>query len=83
MQLTVHRHRPRKGNPMLYFVRMESQEATDPRDPKELMFSQDAGRLQADILEAVVASPELLTFGKLEKILKSRLHEILTDPFFK
>ncbi|MDP3283574.1 MAG: 50S ribosomal protein L11 methyltransferase, partial [Desulfobacterales bacterium] len=37
------------------------------------MFSQDEGRLQADILEAVAASPELLTFGKLEKVLKSRL----------
>jgi ribosomal protein L11 methyltransferase len=42
-------------------------------NPKELIFSQDAGRLQADILEAVAASPELLTFGKLEKVLKSRL----------
>jgi len=47
-------------------------------NPKELIFSQDAGRLQADILEAVAASPELLTFGKLEKVLKSRL-EIKRD----
>ena len=42
------------------------------------MFSQNAGRLQADILETVAASPELLTFGKLEKVLKSRL-EIKRD----
>ena len=47
-------------------------------NPKELIFSQDAGRLQEDILEAVGASPELLTFGKLEKVLKSRL-EIKRD----
>jgi len=43
-----------------------------------MMFSQDAGRLQEDILEAVAASPELLTFGKLEKVLTSRL-EIKRD----
>lgn len=47
-------------------------------NPKELIFSQDAGRLQEDILEAVATSPELLTFGKLEKVLKSRL-EIKRD----
>lgn len=47
-------------------------------NPKELIFSQDAGRLQKDILEAVAASPELLTFGKLEKVFKSRL-EIKRD----
>ena len=35
--------------------------------------NEDAGRLQEDILETVGASPELLTFGKLEKVLKSRL----------
>jgi len=38
-----------------------------------MMFSQDAGRLREDILEAVAASPELLTFGKLDKVLKSRI----------
>lgn len=37
------------------------------------MFSQDAGRLRDDILDAVAASPEFLTFGKLEKVLKSRI----------
>ena len=42
------------------------------------MFSQDAGRLQEDILKAMAASSELLTFGKLEKVLKSRL-EIKRD----
>ncbi|MBU2621460.1 MAG: 50S ribosomal protein L11 methyltransferase [Proteobacteria bacterium] len=40
--------------------------------------NEDAGRLQADILEAVAASPELLTFRKLEKILLNRL-EIRRD----
>ena len=43
-----------------------------------MMFSQDAGRLREDVLEAVAASPELLTFGKLEKVLKSRI-EIKRD----
>lgn len=38
-----------------------------------MMFSQAAGRLREDILEAVAASPELLTFGKLDKVLKSRI----------
>jgi len=43
-----------------------------------MMFSQDAGRLREDVLEAVAASPELLTFRKLEKVLKSRI-EIKRD----
>lgn len=43
------------------------------------MFSHDAGRLREDILEAVAASPERLTFGKLGKILKSRPEIIKRD----
>jgi len=43
-----------------------------------MYLKEDAGRLQEDILDAVAASPELLTFGKLEKVLKSRL-EIKRD----
>ena len=41
---------------MLYFVRMESQEATDPRDPKELM-----NRIEKSVF------PSLETLQKLEK----------------
>jgi len=43
------------------------------------MFSHDAGKLREDILEAVAASPERLTFGKLGKILKSRPEIIKRD----
>jgi ribosomal protein L11 methyltransferase len=37
-----------------------------------MMFLQDAERMREDILEAVAVSPELLTFRKLEKVLKRR-----------
>ncbi len=37
-----------------------------------MKFPQDSGRLQKEVLEEVAASPELLTFGRLEKVLKRR-----------
>jgi len=42
------------------------------RNPEEPVSSQASGRVRQDILEAVAASPELLTFGKLEKVIKIR-----------
>lgn len=38
-----------------------------------MYLKEDAGRLHEDILEAMADSTDLLTFGKLEKVLKSRL----------
>jgi len=51
-------------------------------NPKDIIFPQYAGRLKEEVLEAVAASPELLTFGTLEKVLKSRL-DITRDDFKK
>ncbi|MDQ1331760.1 MAG: ribosomal protein methyltransferase, partial [Thermodesulfobacteriota bacterium] len=42
-------------------------------NPEEPVSVKASGRVREYILEAVAASPELLTFGKLAKVIKSRL----------